>query len=262
MRIKSLFLISAFSKTIVTEPPHFPQNTFAKIFSCAHWGIIFQRFAACGVKESAGWIGIIILSYYLFLESISGILLKFFNFTFWILNRSPLAPIVRIQNIFFFFFIQNLPHFLFYKVYVTFVGKIWSFYCILSQSIMANLCLSPRPRPYGRVERSAYKVDFSASPLFLSSTEDTGASVEMTVSLLCRVISFSMATSCNKTGYRIKNSDFWLLSSVFFIGELNHSPACHTSFSSGKSKWRPEPRRKSTCSCNSWWASISGSEQA
>ena len=44
-----------------------------------------------------------------------------------------------------------------------FVGKERLFYCLLSQSLIAGRLLSPRPRPQGRAERSAFKADFSTS---------------------------------------------------------------------------------------------------
>lgn len=56
-RIRSLPLISAVSRRIVTEPRHLRQKTLSRIFFCAHSGIFFHRHCASGVKVSSGWIG-------------------------------------------------------------------------------------------------------------------------------------------------------------------------------------------------------------
>jgi hypothetical protein len=54
LRISASCFISAFSRTMGTEPKHLPQNTLERILRCAHSGISFQRFWASGVKRLFG----------------------------------------------------------------------------------------------------------------------------------------------------------------------------------------------------------------
>jgi len=76
-------------------------------------------------------------------------------------------------------------------VHVKFVGEVDTIVLPIISMDNGWSPLSPRPRPYGQVERSAFsvrspedKADFpsglSASPRFLLSQESSGATVEMT----------------------------------------------------------------------------------
>ncbi len=59
-RTRSSPIISAVSRTIVTDPRHRPHQTLSRAFSLAHRGILSHRCAASGANKSMGQVGFII----------------------------------------------------------------------------------------------------------------------------------------------------------------------------------------------------------